>query len=101
MVDYDATGVQKAKITKLSIALGIREHIEEKSMTSGEAGRLVRELYARLKARGKARRVKVLETASRQQAFLKLASLRDLGKRATIVSSKAGDIYRVYELREG
>ena len=49
MVDYNATGRQKRAITKFCIALGIREPVEEKPMTSGEAGRLIRELYAELR----------------------------------------------------
>jgi len=96
---YDATGPQKREIARLSAALGESEPIEEKQMTSGEAGRLVRQLYARLKARGKVRRVKVLETTNRPEAFLRLASLRSLGRRATIKHSKATGIFRVYELR--
>ena len=48
---YDASGSQKYKITKLLRALGEREPIEEKSMSIGEAGRLIRELYSRLRAK--------------------------------------------------
>lgn len=99
MVYYDATGPQKRAITKLSASLGIKEPIEEKPMTSGEAGKLIRKLYAKLRARGKVHRVKVLETTSRQVAFLKLSSIRDLGRRATIKYDKVKGIYRVFEPR--
>lgn len=51
MVEFDATGPQKHAITKLSRALGVQELTEEKPMTSGEAGRLIRDLYARLRLR--------------------------------------------------
>jgi len=53
VVNYDATARQKAAITKLCVSLGIKTPIEEKPMTSGEAGRLYRELYARLRAQRK------------------------------------------------
>lgn len=53
VVEYDATGPQKRAITRLSMALGISEPIEEKLMTSGEAGRLIRRLYSQLRARKK------------------------------------------------
>lgn len=49
MVESDATGPQKHKITTLSMALGLKEPTEEKPMTSGEAGRLIRDLYNRLR----------------------------------------------------
>lgn len=58
--DYDATGRQKRAITKLCMAQGIREPIEEKLMTLGVAGRLIRELYAKLRVKEKMRMVKVL-----------------------------------------
>jgi len=56
MPEYDATGKQKVAITKLSAALGIKEPIEETPMTSGDAGRLVRELYAKLRVRRRSAR---------------------------------------------
>ena len=55
MVEDDATGPQKNKITTLSMALGIKETTEEKSMTSGEAGKLIRELYNKLQAQNRLR----------------------------------------------
>ena len=53
MVEFDATGPQKNKITTLSMALGLKETTEEKPMTSGEAGRLIRDLYSRLQAQNR------------------------------------------------
>ena len=50
MAGYDATGSQKRAITKLCISLGIKEPVEEEQMSSGVAGKLIRELYARLRA---------------------------------------------------
>lgn len=97
MVDYDATGPQKRAITRLCMALGISEPIEEKQMTSGEAGRLIRELYAKTRLPGK--RVKVLETTNRQEAFLKLSSLRSLGRLAKLKYNGVKGSYTVYELR--
>lgn len=51
IVDYDATGPQKRKITGLSMGLGIKDPIEERQMTFGEAGRLIRRLGAQMRAR--------------------------------------------------
>lgn len=42
-----ATAKQKLTITRLCMALGIREPIEEEAMTIGEAGRLIRELQSK------------------------------------------------------
>lgn len=48
-LDDDATALQRRKISQLCIALGITELMEEKPMTKGEAGRLVRQLSNDLK----------------------------------------------------
>ena len=56
MVEFDATGPQKREITRLNVYLGIREPIEEKPMTSGEAGRMIRDLYSRLKLRRRSKK---------------------------------------------
>lgn len=53
MANYDATGNQKRAITRLCIALGIKEPIEEEQMSSGIAGKLIRQLYARLRVERK------------------------------------------------
>lgn len=45
-MDEPATARQKLIITRLCMALGIREPLEEKSMTIGEAGRLIRVLLS-------------------------------------------------------
>ena len=58
MVEFDATGPQKHKITTLSMALGLKEPTEEKPMTFGEAGRLIRDLYARLQSQNRLRSLK-------------------------------------------
>jgi len=49
---FDATAKQKILITRLCMALGIREPLEEKSMSKGEAGGMIRELLGELKAQG-------------------------------------------------
>lgn len=46
----DYTAAQGIAITKLCMALGIKEPLEEKPMTKGEAGRLIRELAAQCRA---------------------------------------------------
>lgn len=51
VVEMDATGVQKVRITQLCMALHIKDALEEIPMTKGEAGRLVRELATQLAAR--------------------------------------------------
>lgn len=51
VVVYDATGPQKETITSLLRGLGIRSPEEEKLMTSGEAGRLIRRLQAQMRAK--------------------------------------------------
>jgi len=51
LTNFDATMRQKTKIAQLCMALGIREPLEEKPMTLGEAGRLIRELQADLKGK--------------------------------------------------
>jgi len=57
VVEYDATSGQVESITKLCRALGIKSPLEEKKMTFGEAGRLVRKLSIQLKReKGKPRR---------------------------------------------
>lgn len=48
VVVYDATAAQKIKIGKMARLLGIKEQIEDRPMTKGEAGRLLRELYTQL-----------------------------------------------------
>ena len=53
MVEYDATGPQKHAIARLKMALRESDPVEEQQMTSGTAGKLIRKLYARLKARGR------------------------------------------------
>ena len=55
MVEFDATGPQKHKITTLSMALGLKEPTEEKPMTFGEAGKLIRELYGKLQSQNRLR----------------------------------------------
>ena len=45
---YDATPRQKRTIALLCMALGIKEHLEERPMSKGEAGRLIRELQDQL-----------------------------------------------------
>lgn len=46
-MDEPATARQKLIITRLCIALGISEPLEENPMTIGEAGRLIRELQSK------------------------------------------------------
>jgi len=54
MIDRsEATSNQVRTIAKLSMALGIKAPIEEKKMTFGEAGFLVRNLYAQLRAKNR------------------------------------------------
>jgi hypothetical protein len=48
-----ATARQKLIITRLCMALGIRNPLEEQRMSKGEAGRLIRELIARVRTGGK------------------------------------------------
>lgn len=45
----DATPAQKQAIAKLCRALGIRDEVEQGPMAQGTAGKLVRELSARVK----------------------------------------------------
>ena len=45
---YDATPRQKRTIALLCMALGIKERLEERPMSKGEAGRLIRELQDQL-----------------------------------------------------
>jgi hypothetical protein len=45
----DATARQKVIIARLCMALGIKEEVEQRLMPKGEAGRLIRELLARIK----------------------------------------------------
>ena len=45
----DATARQKVIIARLCMALGIKEEVEQRLMSKGEAGRLIRELLARIK----------------------------------------------------
>jgi len=49
--DLPATGRQRLLITRLCMALKIREPLEENPMTTGVAGRLIRELQAEVKSR--------------------------------------------------
>lgn len=49
----DYTAAQAVAIVKLCLALGIKEPLEERPMTKGEAGRLIRELAGRLRAERK------------------------------------------------
>lgn len=46
----DATARQKLFITRLCMALGITEPLEEKPMTMGQAGELIRRLQDELRA---------------------------------------------------
>lgn len=95
MVDYDATGPQKRAIAKLYQSLGVSEPIEEKQMTSGEAGCLVRSLYSRARS---SKRALVLETTSRVEALNRLDSIRGLGFGATLKYLKSKGIYKVYKV---
>ena len=56
VVIYDATATQKVKIGKLASILGIKEQIEDRPMTKGEAGRKLRELYAQVRVKNKMKR---------------------------------------------
>lgn len=54
----DATPRQKREITKVCTYLGISEPVEEQTMTSVDAGRMIRQLYKQLKLkRGSVRRI--------------------------------------------
>ena len=58
MTSYDATGPQKRAITKLAMALGVKELTEEEPMTSGDAGKLIRKLYSQLRVKNSSRKLK-------------------------------------------
>lgn len=47
----DATARQCIAIARLCIALNIKEPLEQRPMTKGYAGRLIRELYTELRSR--------------------------------------------------
>jgi hypothetical protein len=49
-MSYNATARQKIAIARLCMALRIAEPIEEKRMSRGEAGRLIRLMVAEVKA---------------------------------------------------
>jgi len=49
-INRPATGRQKLMIARMAQRLGIREEIEQEPMTFGVAGKLVRDLSARIKA---------------------------------------------------
>lgn len=49
----DATPRQKQAIASLCRALGIKDEVEQRPMTSGAAGKLVRELTNQMKANRK------------------------------------------------
>lgn len=46
-----ATAIQLSTITRMAMALRIKSPIEEKPMSMAEAGRIIRELEAELKAK--------------------------------------------------
>lgn len=51
--EYDATVGQKRKITQLCMALGISEPTEEKPMSFGVAGHLIRMMLMELRGKEK------------------------------------------------
>ena len=51
-----ATARQTRKIAQLCMALGIKEYVEERPMSLGAAGELVRKLSAEVKRRRKSRK---------------------------------------------
>lgn len=53
--DFPATARQKLLITRLCVALGIKEPIEEEPMTMGIAGKLIRKLQAQVRSERKSR----------------------------------------------
>jgi len=57
-VQPDATGRQKTVIAQLCMALKVQEHLEEKPMSKGEAGRLIRKLSENIKAKNSRRHTK-------------------------------------------
>lgn len=54
--NYNATGRSKTLIAQLCMALKIREPLEERPMTQGEAGKIIRQLGALVTAERREKR---------------------------------------------